>query len=59
METEKIKNIILGYCDGIGHLEFNESDLPEMVEKIKEAILYELDDAEFIKDARNYVKDYL
>ena len=34
METEKIKNIILDYCEGIEHLEFNKSDLPEMVEKI-------------------------
>ena len=59
METEKIKNIILDYCEGIEHLEFNKSDLPEMVDKIKAAILYELDDAEHLDDARNYVKDYL
>ena len=59
LEKNKIQNIILDYCEGIEHLEFSKSDLPEMVEKIKEAILYELDDAEFIKDARNYVKEYL
>ena len=55
----KIQNIILDYCEGIEHLEFNKSDLPEMVEKIKEAILYELDDAEHLDDARGYVKEYL
>jgi len=33
MEDE-IKEIILDYCEGIEHLEFNKSDLPEMVEKI-------------------------
>ena len=59
METEKIKNIILDYCEGIEHLEFSKSDLPAMVEKIKGAILYELEDAEHLDDARNYVKEYL
>ena len=33
MEDE-IKEIILDYCEGIEYLEFNKSDLPEMVEKI-------------------------
>ena len=32
----KISEIILDYCEGIEHLEFSKSDLPEMVEKIKE-----------------------
>ena len=31
---DKIKEIILDYCEGIEHLEFNKSDLTEMVEKI-------------------------
>ena len=59
MEKNKIQNIILDYCEGHEHLEFSKSDLPEMVEKIKEAVLYELDDSEHLDDARNYVKDYL
>lgn len=43
METEKIKNIILDYCDGISHLEFNKSDLPEMVERISGELLKSTD----------------
>ena len=31
---EKIKEIILSYCQGIEHLEFDYSDLDEMVKKI-------------------------
>ena len=42
MEESKISNIILDYCEGIEHLEFSKSDLPEMVEKI----LNELEDNE-------------
>ena len=57
--TDKIQNIILDYCEGIEHLEFSKSDLPEMIEKIKAAILNELDDAEHLDDARSYVKEYL
>ena len=59
LEKNKIQNIILDYCEGIEHLEFSKSDLPEMVEKIKEAVLYELDDSEHLDDARKYVKEYL
>ena len=59
METEKIKNIILDYCEGYEHLEFSKSELPDMIYKIKQAILNELEDAEHLDDARNYVKDYL
>ena len=59
LEKNKIQNIILDYCEGIEHLEFSKSDLPEMIEKIKGAILYELEDAEHLDDARNYVKEYL
>ena len=59
METEKIRNIILDYCEGIEHLEFSKSQLPDMIHKIKQAILNELDAAEHLDDARNYVKDYL
>ncbi len=33
-DKEKIKNIILGYCQGINHLEFSKDDLDEMVDKI-------------------------
>jgi len=55
----KISEIILDYCEGIEHLEFSKSDLPKMVEKIKEAVLYELDDSEHLDDARKYVKEYL
>ena len=36
MENE-IKEIILSYCQGICHLEFDESDLEEMVSKIAKA----------------------
>ena len=62
-EKDKIKNIILDYCEGIEHLEFSKSDLPEMVEKIKEAVLHEFEDAEEfvggLDDARDNVKNYL
>jgi hypothetical protein len=48
-ETNKIENIILDYCEGIEHLEFSKSDLPDMISEIKEAIaeaiLNELEDA--------------
>ena len=44
-ETNKIENIILDYCEGIEHLEFSKSDLPDMIREIKEAILNELEDA--------------
>jgi hypothetical protein len=57
--TDKIQNIILNYCEGIEHLEFSKSDMPQMISEIKEAILNELDDAEHLDDARNYVKEYL
>lgn len=59
IEKNKIQNIILDYCEGIEHLEFSKDDLSEMVEKIKEAILRELDDSEHLDDARRYVKEYL
>ena len=63
MEKNKIQNIILDYCEGHEHLEFSKSDLPEMVEKIKEAVLHEFEDAEDfvggLDDARDNVKDYL
>ena len=58
-ETNKIENIILDYCEGIEHLEFSKSDLPDMISEIKEAILNELEDAEHLDDARSYVRDYL
>ncbi len=56
----KISEIILDYCEGIEHLEFSKSDLPEMVEKIKEAVLHEFEDAEEfvggLDDARDHVQ---
>ena len=58
-----ISEIILDYCEGIQHLEFSKSDLPEMVGKIKEAVLHEFEDAEEfvggLDDARENVKKYL
>ena len=59
MSKNKIENIILGYCEGIEHLEFSKSDMPQMISEIKEAILNELDDAEHLDDARSYVKRWL
>ena len=59
MSKNKIENIILNYCEGIEHLEFSKSDMPQMISEIKEAILNELDDAEHLDDARSYVKEYL
>ena len=41
MTNKDIKHIILNYCEGFEHLEFNYSDLPEMVEKIKEELATE------------------
>jgi len=65
-EKNKIQNIILGYCEGDTDkywLEFPRDDLPEMVEKIKEAVLHEFEDAEEfvggLDDARDNVKNYL
>jgi hypothetical protein len=37
MKNKDIEDIIIEYCEGFEHLEFNYSDLPEMVEKIKES----------------------
>ena len=59
MSKNKIENIILDYCEGIEHLEFSKSDMPQMISEIKEAILNELDDAEHLDDARSYVKRWL
>lgn len=59
MKNKQIENIILDYCEGIEHLEFSKSELPDMIHKIKQAILYELEDAEHLDDAKSYVKDYL
>ena len=41
MKNKDIEDIILEYCEGFEHLEFNYSDLPEMAEKIKEALATE------------------
>ena len=59
MSKNKIQNIILDYCEGIEHLEFSKSEMPQMIREIKEAILSEIDDAEHLDDARSYVKEYL
>lgn len=59
LEKNKIENIILSYCEGIEHLEFSKCEMPDMIREIKEAILNELEDAEHLDDARNYVRDYL
>lgn len=59
MQTEAIKNIILDYCEGYEQLWFCKSDMPMMIYEIKQAILNEIDDAENLLEASNYVKDYL
>ena len=59
LEKNKIQNIILDYCEGYEQLWFCKSDMPMMIYEIKQAILNELEDAEHLKDARNYVKEYL
>jgi hypothetical protein len=59
IEKNKIQNIILDYCEGIEHLEFSKSEMPDMIREIKLAIINELDDAEHLDDARSYVKEYL
>ena len=44
-EKNKIKNIILGYCEGDTDkywLEFPRDDLPEMVENIKKLLIEEV-----------------
>jgi len=35
MNNKDIEDIIIEYCEGFEHLEFNYSDLPEMAEKIR------------------------
>ena len=59
LETNKIQNIIEGYCQGIEHLEFQRSDFDDMIKEIKDAIINELNNAEHLDDAINYVRDYL
>ena len=59
MEAEKIKNIILDYCE-VGQMD--QESLDEMVEKIKQAILNELEDAEMTNEHYDIVsepKDHL
>ena len=41
MKNKDIEDIIIEYCEGFEHLEFNYSDLPEMAEKIKEELATE------------------
>jgi hypothetical protein len=41
MTNESIEDIILEYCEGFEHLEFNYKDLPKMVERIKEELAAE------------------
>lgn len=59
ISKNKIENIILDYCEGIEHLEFSKSDMPQMISEIKLAILNELDDSEHLDDARRNVEEYL
>ena len=40
---EQMKKIILGYCQGINHLEFDLKDLDKMVDELKEAVENEID----------------
>ncbi len=39
---EQMKKIILGYCQGINHLEFDLQDLDKMVNELKETVLDEV-----------------
>ena len=56
-EKNKIKNIILDYCEGIEHLEFSKSDLPEMVDDIKKLLIKEIRDyAEHVDDACSCIR---
>ena len=41
MKNKDIEDIIIEYCEGFEHLEFNYSDLPKMAEKIKEELATE------------------
>jgi len=43
MKNKDIEDIIIEYCEGFEHLEFNYSDLPEMAEKIRGELLATLD----------------
>ena len=65
-EKNKIKDIVLDYCEVSAEyslLTVDAFDLDEMVEKIKEAVLHEFEDAEEfvggLDDARNNVKNHL
>ena len=52
-----IADIILDYCQGTEHLEFNKSDLDEMTARIKALVVDTIiDDAEHLDDARNNVQ---
>ena len=39
---ETISDIILNYCEGNYHLEFNQSDLPNIIEDIKKLVKKEI-----------------
>ena len=58
-EKNKIKNIILGYCEGDTDkywLEFPRDDLPKMVDDIKELLIKEIRDyAVHVDDACNCI----
>ena len=41
MKNKDIEDIIIEYCEGFEHLEFNYKDLPKMVEQIKEELATE------------------
>jgi predicted AAA+ superfamily ATPase len=61
-EKDKIKNIILDYCEGDTDkywLEFPRDDLPEMVEKIKRALLDEIQKAPHTwEDAIDVIREF-
>ncbi len=57
MNTETIEDIILEYCEGRTHLEFNYDDMGEILDRIKKLVEeVVIDDAEHLDDARGNIK---
>jgi len=59
MKESKISNIILDYCEGIEHLEFSKSDLPEMVEKILNELKDNEEEIRRLKEENAELKDQI
>jgi len=56
---DEIKNIISGYCEGKHYLEFCVDDFDAMIAEIKQAILNQIDDSDYLAVAKSNVTNNL